>query len=300
MSLQIPAGAAQNAANEDNSLSNLAAVIYDTPPVVTVGVTTASLTSVVFHLGFDQAWSLSDVTRLAVVGGNITAQAADGATPIPGYDVTVVPYGSGTLTLTVGAGTFVDGSSLPNAAVSKPVTVGASSTGSEARVTGLTFVSAVDRTYTTGQAVDLLVNFTRPVTVRGTPSLQLNATGTATVAAVASYQSASGAQLAFRYVVTDGNYSPSLDAVNSAALVLGANGGIVGDDAFLASTTLPAPGAAGSLSANGPVGINYTPPKPAVDSVAGPDSTDSCGAGSGIGLVLGAGALAFGARRRRH
>jgi hypothetical protein len=304
VTLLVPTSVVQNAASEPNQQSNTATVTYDTAPVATISITTASLSGVTFSIHFDQVWSISDVSKITVAGASITSQATVTATPFNTYDLQVVPYGNGTVSLHVGAGAFVDSGTLTNAAVTGTVTVGTASTGTEARVTSLTFLSAVDRSYSTGDAIDLDVVFSRPVTVQGlpvgAPALALNATGSASTASSAAYLSTTGSHVTLRYTVLAGHYTSALDAVSTSALTLGNAGGIVGDDNFLAILTLPSPGSSTSLRGSGAVGVNYTPPKPPVDSVAGSDTTSSCGLGSGVGLMLGSFLAGMALVRRRR
>jgi hypothetical protein len=101
-----------------------------------------------------------------------------------------------------------------------------------------------DGTYTVGQVIPITVTFTKPVKVRGTPTLALNSGGTAT------YASGSGSNtLTFNYTVADGQKTSDLDYASANALLL--NGGAINDiPGNNATLTLPAPGAANSLGAN--------------------------------------------------
>lgn len=290
VSLAVVISAASNAAAESSQASNTCVVVYDTPPVATVTVPVASLSGVTFSIHFNQAWSISDISKLAVTGASISTQGLVSATPYNTYDVQVVPYGNGTVSIQVGAGTFIDSGTLTNAATSGSVTVGAASTGTEAHVTSLQFTSPANRSYATGDAVNLDVIFSRPVTVMGlpigAPALALNATGSAGITSSAAYVSTSGTHLSLRFTVLAGHYSSALDALSSNALTLGNGGGIVGDDSYLALLTLPAPGSSTSLRGSGVIGINYQPPKDPVDAVAGKSTTNACGLGSGVGVML--------------
>lgn len=303
VTLQVPAGAAQNSLLEGNQLSNIATITYDTAPIATITVPAASTSSITFRITFDQAWSVVNASLLTVRGASITSQSTVAGSPFPTYDVVVAPYAFGAVTIDAGAGMFADVGNTPSPAASGSATVGPASTGSEAQVTSLRFVSATDRSYVTGEAIDLDVVFSRPVTVlgpvAGNPVLALNAVGSAT-AASATYQSTTSNSLRLRYTVLSGNYTPTLDATSTTALTVGNQGGIIGDDGFLAKLTLPAPGATGSLRASGAIGVNFVSPKPSVHDAAGPDDTKSCGAGSGVALMGGLGALLMFGLRRRH
>jgi hypothetical protein len=93
----------------------------------------------------------------------------------------------------------------------------------------------------------IVVTFSSPVLVTGQPQLTLE---TGTSDAVIPYVSGSGTSaLSFRYVVGAADVNPDLDYVSVGAL--GLNGGSIKSLTLSAATlTLPAPGAAGSLSAN--------------------------------------------------
>jgi len=118
-------------------------------------------------------------------------------------------------------------------------------------VTSLTSTSA-NGTYTTGATLYVTVNFSKTVTVTGTPKLALNSGGTA------SYSSGDGtSSLTFIYTVAAPQATTALDASSTTALTL--NGGsIVDASSVAANLTLPAPGATGSLSAYTTIVINTT------------------------------------------
>jgi hypothetical protein len=109
-------------------------------------------------------------------------------------------------------------------------------------------------TYGTGAVIPILVTFSGPVTVTGTPSLALNSGGTAT------YSGGSGTStLTFTYTVSAGQQSSDLDYTTTAALTL--NGGtITGAGSLAATLTLPAVGGTGSLGANKNIVIDAVAP----------------------------------------
>ena len=304
VTLQVPGAVAQTIANENNLASNTGTITYDTVPVPTITRPVSSLSSITFQVRFDQAWSVGDATAIVVRGAAITSQTTVTSTPFPYYQLIVAPYASGSVTLTLGAGAFRDTTGNGSPAASDAATVGGSSTGSEARVRSLRFVSPVDRSYDTGASVDLEIIFSRPVTIAGPssgqPRLTLNATGTSGVTAAAGYQSVSGSTMRLRYTVVSGQTTPALDAVSANALQVGDQGAIVGDDGYLAILSLPSPGSSASLRGSGAVGVNFIPPKPGVGAAAGDDTTDSCGVGSGVGVMLAGGFLMLGWRRRNR
>jgi hypothetical protein len=104
-----------------------------------------------------------------------------------------------------------------------------------------------DGHYYSGVQLTIVVTFSSPVLVTGQPQLTLE---TGTSDAVIPYVSGSGTSaLSFRYVVGAADVNPDLDYVSVGAL--GLNGGTIKSLTLSAATlTLPAPGAAGSLSAN--------------------------------------------------
>jgi hypothetical protein len=111
-----------------------------------------------------------------------------------------------------------------------------------ATVTGVSSPTA-DGTYGVGAVITVTVQFTKAVTVTGTPLLNLNSGGTA------SYASGSGTStLTFTYTVSAGDSAGDLDYTSTTALSL--NGGSLLAAGLSANRTLPAPGAAGSLGAN--------------------------------------------------
>jgi hypothetical protein len=117
--------------------------------------------------------------------------------------------------------------------------------------------------YTTGKLIDIEITFSKPVNVTGTPSLALNTTPGEN----ATYVSGSGTStLTFDYTVAAGDNSALLDYSSTAALSL--NGGTIQDAGGLnAILTLPAPGAAGSLSANNSIVIDTISPSVTLSTI---------------------------------
>ena len=104
--------------------------------------------------------------------------------------------------------------------------------------------STPNGTYGVGASISIQVTFNGTVTVAGTPQLALNSGGTA------SYTSGSGTStLTFLYMVAAGQTSARLEYTSTNALTLN-SGTILGQGSAAAVLTLPAPGAAGSLSFN--------------------------------------------------
>ena len=118
---------------------------------------------------------------------------------------------------------------------------------SQASVTAVTSFDA-SATLKIGDQIDVIVSFTQPVTVTGTPQLELE---TGTTDTKINYLSGSGSSfIFFRYTVAEGNTSSDLDYTSTSALTL--NGGTInGSDGSAAILTLPSPGGSGSLAGIG-------------------------------------------------
>jgi len=114
-----------------------------------------------------------------------------------------------------------------------------------------------DGTYGVGEIIDILVIFSEPVNITGTPQLTLE---TGSVNAVIDYSSGNLTNtLIFSYTVALGHTSLDLDYTSTSALSL--NGGtirdLVGNSADL---TLSSPGGSGSLGDNKDIIIDTTSP----------------------------------------
>ena len=114
----------------------------------------------------------------------------------------------------------------------------------------ITSVSASndDGLFKIGEQIAIEVTFNESVVVTGTPQLTLE---TGSTDAVVNYSSGSGSNtLVFNYTVASGDFNSDLDYPSTSALAL--NSGTIkdaaGNDVDL--TTLPSPGASGSLAAN--------------------------------------------------
>ena len=115
----------------------------------------------------------------------------------------------------------------------------------------------IDGHYKAGELIPVEVNFDELVVVTGSPTLQLE---TGTTDRLATYQSGSGStKLTFLYTVVSGDVSPDLDYTSASGLAL--NGGTIRDGAGNNTvTTLPTPGAIGSLGANKALVIDTVAP----------------------------------------
>ena len=105
-----------------------------------------------------------------------------------------------------------------------------------------------DGVYEAGDTIDITVAFSAAVTVTGTPTLELNPGDTNRPA---SYVSGSGTDtLTFRYTVQPLDFDRELNYTGTDALALPSGATIRDADGNDAALALPAPGAAGSLSAS--------------------------------------------------
>jgi uncharacterized repeat protein (TIGR02059 family) len=111
--------------------------------------------------------------------------------------------------------------------------------------------------FTVGAVIPVLITFSEPVTVTGTPTLTLE---TGATDRTVNYTSGSGTNLLrFDYTVQAGDTSPQLDYTTSSALTL--SGGTIADAAANAAVlTLPAPGSPGSLAESNEIVIDTTAP----------------------------------------
>lgn len=122
--------------------------------------------------------------------------------------------------------------------------------------------STANGTYRIGEVITVLVNFSEPVIVAGSPQLTLE---TGSTDRTIGYASGSGTSaLSFAYTVLSGESSADLDYASTNALAL--NGGTLRDAAGNnAVLTLASPGAANSLGANKALAIDGV--MPAVQSI---------------------------------
>jgi hypothetical protein len=109
----------------------------------------------------------------------------------------------------------------------------------------ISVTSAYNGTHTVGNTLDFEVHFSEPVTVTGSPLLQL---GLGAPGKYASYLAGSGsAVLSFRYTIATNDNSPDLDYFDSNSLILN-TGTILDLTSVPAQLNLPALGGNGSLS----------------------------------------------------
>ena len=208
--------------------------------------------------------------------------------------VSVTPFGYGVVTLTASPGYVSDQYGNAN--------LETISTGTFSPPVGTTFVapkvvsvnglSPGNKVYRTGEVISLSVTFDRAVSLAGTsgiPYLRLNSTGGGSPA-YAIYTGLSGNSVLFSYTITEGQASSILDLIDTSSLVLASQTALVGTanlPDFLALTTVPAPGAANSLSKNITYAINVDAPKPLPNDISGAEAPGNCGAGSGLAVFAG-------------
>ncbi|MEX2646705.1 MAG: hypothetical protein WD249_10620, partial [Gaiellaceae bacterium] len=190
--------------------------------------------------------SLSRETGTGTLGGTTTGSISAGTSSVTISGVTYSVAESG-VSLRV---TRTSGDALSDG-VSATFTVD-----SQPTVTNVTSAKA-NGSYTVGEVIDVDVVFSEPVTVTGTPQLELE---TGTTDRQVNYLSGSGtATLTFRYTVAAGDTSGDLDYTGTTALTL--NGGTIRNAALVnAVLDLPTPGAAGSLGANKALVIDTATP----------------------------------------
>lgn len=111
--------------------------------------------------------------------------------------------------------------------------------------------------FTPGDDIRIIVEFSSPVNLIGTPQLKLE-TGDVDRVSETSWLGGSGLAIVFQYIVRQGDVNKDLDYVSTSALLL--NGAQItdlnGDPVVL---QLPAPGTSGSLSYNNDIVIGMLP-----------------------------------------
>ncbi len=122
----------------------------------------------------------------------------------------------------------------------------------------------VDGLYSSGQ-IAIQIQFNRYIQLSGTANLTLNTSPSRTIASISGSSSGSGTKiLNFIYTVNNGDTSPKLDLLSSAALSLSGSASLTDISGNNATLSLPAPGAVGSLGFNKNIviGLGSTLPIP--------------------------------------
>lgn len=225
--------------------------------------------------------------------------------------ILVDPLGIGPVVCTLPPGTVVDQWGNTNESTANTATVpGTNLAGPAPTITSVVGLSPANLVYTTGQSINLGVNFSRAVTLLPSvaipPFIKLNCTGSAATPAIAVYNpvlNTTPTQIVFTYTVQSGNSNPKLEVNSANSFTLADQTAVVGTGTapdYLADTTLPSSGSNGSLSASFIYSINVPIAKPAPQTIEGASDPDKCAVGGGIGMFLSLGSLAlFGLRRRR-
>ncbi|MGN7612430.1 autotransporter-associated beta strand repeat-containing protein [Magnetococcales bacterium HHB-1] len=138
-----------------------------------------------------------------------------------------------------------------------------------------------DGSYTTGEVIDITVNFSESVAVTGTPQLALE---TGTTDQTIDYSSGSGSTvLTFKYTVQAGDTAADLDYQDTAALTL--NSGTIKDAASNDATlTLVTPGNTNSLGDSKALVIDTT--APTVSAVSSTKTDGSYATGEVIDITV--------------
>lgn len=222
-------------------------------------------------------WATSDGTGTA--GSDYTA--ASGSVTVLGGQTTA----STTIDITVLGDGVVEPNETYNITLSNPtntsesvalaksIGVGTMNNDDVAPVVSSVSSSTSNGTYNTGDVIAVTVNFSKAVTVTGTPQLTLE---TGTTDAVVNYSGGTGTTaLTFNYTVAAGHNSLDLDYVSTSSLAL--NGGTIRDSATNNATlTLASPSTTNSLGNNKNLVIDGI--DPTVSSVSVPaNATYSAG-----------------------
>ena len=195
-----------------------------------------------------------------------------------------------TSALTLNGGTIRDSANI-NANISLPAPGSSNSLGANKNIiisTTNPVVSIVSSpnangAYHAGNSIAITVKFSEPVSVTGTPRIQLE---TGTTDRQVNYASGSGTNtLTFNYLVQSGDSTNDLDYLSATSLTL--NGGTIKDTATNtknASLTLPAPGALNSLGANKNILIDTA--SPVVTNVTATTANGAYNAGDTIAITI--------------
>ncbi len=214
----------------------------------------------------DQFATYSSGSGTTTLSFSYTVQAGDSAANLDQLSTTALDLNGGTIKDTAGNNAILT--------LAAPGTAGSLATNAALVVNCATVTavaaSSANGSYGIGSLLTLTVQFSDPVTVTtsgGTPVLRLE---TGATDRYATYASGSGTTtLSFSYTVRAGDRSTDLDQLTDHALVL--NGGTIQDAAGNdAALTLAAPGATGSLAANGALVIDTQAPTGSLISSTAP------------------------------
>ena len=251
--------------------------------------------TIAITVGFTNPVVVTGTPRLALNSGGTATYASGSGSSTLTFTYTVAAGQSAnpldeasTSALTLNGGTINDANSGVPAALGLPAPGSTHSLGKNKTIvistsTTTTVTSVSSKTaagsYGIGSSISVSVAFSNPVVITGTPQLTLNSGGTA------SFSSGSGtATLTFTYTVAAGQNANPLDEASTSGLTL--NGGTINDknSGVPAILTLPAPGAASSLSKSNIV-VDTT--APTVTAVTSTTANGSYGIASVITVTVG-------------
>ncbi|CAG0957191.1 Serine-aspartate repeat-containing protein D [Methanosarcinales archaeon] len=244
VTIDVPAGAAQDTAGNSNTVSNALSYNSDTvSPTAVLSSSTPNPTNGLISVTATFSESVTGFTSGNVTVTNGTVENFGGSGTSYTFDVNPTDGAGITVMINVPAGSAQDTAGNSNTASN---TLTYTSDTVAPSVTEVSSTTA-NGTYSSGKTIAVTVKFTKSVTVTGTPQIQLE---TGSTDRQATYSSGSGTNtLTFNYVVQSEDISSDLDYVSTTAFTL--NGGTINDSANNAAVlTLAPPGTAGSLGAN--------------------------------------------------
>ena len=287
-----PAGLSLPGPGSPGSLGHNANVVIDTSGVGVTGVSSTAANGtygfgavIPITVTFSGPVTVAGVPTLALnTGGSASYAGGSGSATLTfnytvGANHVVADLDYTAAGIALNGGSITDQASGTAADLTRPAPGAAGSLGANkeiavdarpARATGVT-AGVPNGTYGLGAPITVRVTFTQPVAVAGVPQLALNTGGAAT------YTGGSGTDtLTFTYTVGAGHQSPDLDYISANALT----GGTITDQGSgaAATTTLPFPGAPGSLGANADIVVDTNTPVVTGVTSTTPDGTYGVGA----------------------
>ncbi|NDF03185.1 MAG: hypothetical protein EB067_07165, partial [Actinobacteria bacterium] len=248
-------GVAQLAVGTSAVTAQISETIPGTPtaPTAVAGDGSATVTVAAGSGGAPASYLVSASPQVGGVTKTCTVTGASGSCTVTGL-TNGVAY-TFTTTATNGSGTSAASSasnSVTPTDTTAPTVSGVSS-------------STANGSYGVGNSISIQITFSEVVTVGGTPQFTIE---TGATDRTVNYVSGSGSNtLTFTYVVQAGDNSVDLNYIATSPLTL--NSGTIKDAANNNATlTLPAAGAAGSLSANKAIVVDTTAPTPTVSAIS--------------------------------
>jgi len=224
-----------------------------TAPTAVAGDGSATVTVTAGSGGAPASYLVSASPQVGGVTKTCTVTGASGSCTVTGL-TNGVAY---TFTTTATNGSGTSAASLASNSVTPADTTAPTVSGVNS--------STANGSYGVGSSISIQVTFSEVVTVAGTPQLTIE---TGATDRTVNYVSGSGSDtLTFTYVVQAGDNSADLNYIATSPLTL--NSGTIKDAANNNATlTLPAAGAAGSLSANKAIVVDTTAPTPTVSAIS--------------------------------